>query len=75
MDEIITSKIDVQTFWKQLKETLEINHRKEEGWDRKIDYCSYFSENIALIKGEGLVMYKLIKYADKCIKTLNLMTQ
>ena len=40
-----------------------------------MDYCSYFAEKIALSKGEGLVMSKLIKYADKCHQTLNFMTK
>ena len=39
-----------------------------------MDYCAYFSEKIALAKGEGLVMSNLIKYADKCMNTLNFMT-
>ena len=74
-DEKITSKIDVQTFWKQVKETREIKYGKDEGWDKNMDYCSYWSENIALTKGEGLVMSNLIKYADKCMNTLNFMTK
>ena len=74
-DEKITSKVDVETFWKQLKETREIKYGKDEGWDKNMDYCSYWSENIALTKGESLVMSKLIKYVDKCMKTLNLMTK
>ena len=40
-----------------------------------MDYCSYWSENIALTKGVGLVISKLIKYADKCMNTLNFMTK
>ena len=74
-DENITTKIDVQTFWKQVKETREIKYGKDKGWDKNMDYCSYWSENIALSKGEGLVMSKLIKYADKCMNTLNFMTK
>ena len=74
-DEKISTKIDVQTFWKQVKETREIKYGKDEGWNKNIDYCSYWSENIALTKGEGLVMSKLIKYADKCMNTLNFMTR
>ena len=30
---------------------------------------------LALSKGEGFVMSKLVKYANKCHHTLNLMTQ
>ena len=74
-DEKITSKVDIQTFWKQVKETREIKYGRDEGWDKNMDYCSYWSENIALTKGEGLIMSNLIKYADKCMKTLNLMTK
>ena len=74
-DKKITSKVDVATFWKQLKETREIKYGKDEGWDKNMDYCSYWSENIALSKGEGLVMSKLIKYADKCMNTLQFMTK
>ena len=74
-DEKITSKVDVETFWKQLKETREIKYGKDEGWDKNMDYCSYWSENIALTKGEGLVMSNLIKYAGKCMNILNFMTK
>ena len=74
-DKNITTKIDVQTFWKQVKETREIKYGKDEVWDKNMDYCSYWSENIALTKGEGLVMSNLIKYADKCMKTLQFMTK
>mgnify|MGYP003324631928 CR=1 FL=1 len=75
LDKNITTKIDVQTFWKKVKETREIKYGKDEGWDKNMDYCSYWSENIALTKEEGLVMSKLIKYADKCMNTLNFMTR
>ena len=74
-DKNITTKIDVESFWNQLKETREIKYGKDEGWDKNMDYCSYWSENIALSKGEGLVMSNLIKYADKCMNTLNFMTK
>ena len=74
-DKNITSKIDVQTFWKQVKETRELKYGKDPSWDKNMDYCSYFSEKIAVSKGEGLVMSNLIKYADKCMNTLNFMTK
>ena len=74
-DEKITSKVDVETFWKQVKETRKIKYGKDEGWEKNMDYCSYWSENIALKKGEGLVMSNLIKYADKCMNTLNFMNK
>ena len=50
-DEKITSKVDVQTFWKQVKATRKIKYGKDDGWDKNMDYCSYWSENIALTKG------------------------
>ncbi len=74
-DKNITTKVDVESFWKQVKETREIKYGRDEGWDKNMDYCSYWSENIALTKGEGLVMSNLITYADKCMNTLNLMTK
>ena len=74
-DKNITTKIDVESFWKQVKETREIKYGKDPSWDKNMDYCSYFAEKIALSKGEGYVMSNLIKYADKCHKTLNFMTK
>ena len=74
-DKNITTKIDVESFWKQVKETREIKYGKDPSWDKNMDYCSYFAEKIALSKGEGYVMSNLIKYADKCHKTLNFMTR
>ena len=73
-DKNITTKIDVESFWKQVKETRESKYGVDKEWDKNMDYCSYFAEKIALSKGEGLIMSKLIKYANKCHKTLNLMT-
>jgi len=74
-DKNITTKIDVESFWNQVKETRELKYGKDPSWDKNMDYCSYFSEKIALAKGEGLVMSNLIKYADKCMNTLNFMTK
>ena len=74
-DKNITTKVDVESFWKQVKETREIKYGVDKDWDKNMDYCSYFSEKIALSKKEGLVMSKLIKYADKCMNTLNFMTK
>ena len=73
-DKNITTKIDVESFWKQVKETREIKYGEDPSWDKNMDYCSYFAEKIALSKGEGYVMSNLVKYADKCHKTLNLMS-
>ena len=74
-DKKITTKVDVETFWNQVKKTRESKYGKDPSWDKNMDYCSYFSEKIALAKGEGYVMSNLIKYADKCINTLNFMTK
>ena len=74
-DKNITTKIDVESFWKQVKETREIKYGKDPSWDKNMDYCSYFAEKIAVSKGEGYVMSKLIKYANKCHQTLNFMTK
>ena len=68
-DKNITTKIDVASFWKQLKETREIKYGVDPSWDKNMDYCSYFAEKIALSKGEGYVMSKLIKYADCLLYT------
>ena len=74
-DKNITTKIDVESFWKQVKETREIKYGKDPSWDKNMDYCSYFAEKIAISKGEGLAMSKLIKYSNKCHQTLNFMTK
>ena len=73
-DKNITTKIDVESFWNQVKETRKKKYGIDKEWDKNMDYCSHFAEKIALSKGEGLIMSKLIKYANKCHKTLNLMT-
>ena len=39
-DAKITSKIDVETFWKQVKKTREIKYGKDLAWDINFDYCS-----------------------------------
>ena len=74
-DKNITTKIDVESFWNQVKKTRELKYGVDKDWDKNMDYCSYFSEKIALSKEEGLVMSNLIKYADKCMNTLNFMTK
>ena len=71
----ITTKVDVESFWNQLKKTRAIKYGVDKDWDKNMDYCSYFAEKIALSKGEGLVMSKLIKYSNKCHQTLNIMTK
>ena len=74
-DENITTKIDVQTFWNRVKETRELKYGKDASWDTNFDYCSNWSNNIAVAKGEGYVMSNLIKYTHKCLNTLDFMTK
>ena len=74
-DKNITTKVDVESFWNQVKETRELKYGKDPSWDKNMDYCSYFAEKIAISKGEGLAMSKLIKYSNKCHQTLNFMTK
>ena len=74
-DNNITTKVDVESFWNQIKKTREIKYGVDKDWDKNMDYCSYFAEKIALTKGEGYIISNLIKYADKCHKTLHFMTK
>ena len=74
-DAKITTKIDVETFWKQVKKTREIKYGKDSTWDTYFDYCSNWSSKIAISKGEGYVMSKLVQYTNKCLETLGLMTK
>ena len=74
-DAKITTKIDVETFWKQVKKTREIKYGKDSAWDINFDYCSNWSSKIATLKEEGYVMSKLVKYTNRCLKTLGLMTK
>ena len=46
-DKNITSKIDVQTFWKKVKETREIKYGKDDGWDKIREYCTYQRRRIS----------------------------
>ena len=73
-DKNIITKVEVETFWNQVKKTRALKYGEDPSWDKNMDYCSYFAEKIALSKGEGFVMSKLIEYADKCHQTLNFMT-
>ena len=74
-DKNIRTKVDVKSFWNQIKKTREIKYGVDKGWDKNMDYCSYFAEKIALSHGEGLVVSNLIKYVNKCHYTLNLITK
>ena len=74
-DAKITTKIDVETFWKQVKKTREIKYGKNSAWEVNFDYCSNWSSKIAISKGEGYIMSNLIRYTHKCLNTLDLMTK
>ena len=74
-DAKITIKIDVETFWEQVKKTREIKYGKDSDWNINFDYCSNWLSKIAIVKGEGYVMSNLIRYTHKCLKTLGLMTK
>ena len=74
-DAKITTKIDVETFWKQIKKTREIKYGKDSAWEINFDYCSNWSNKIAISKGEGYVMSNLIRSTNKCLNTLGLMTK
>lgn len=74
-DAKITTKIDIETFWKQVKKTREMKYGKDSDWDINFDYCSYWSSKIAILKGEGYIMSNLIRYTNKCLNTLGLMTK
>ena len=74
-DTKITTKVDVETFWKKFRKIREIKYGKDSTWDINFNYCSNWSSKIALSKGEGYVMSKLIGYTQKCLKTLDLMTK
>ena len=52
-DKNITSKIDVDSFWLEVKKVREIKYGVDASWDKNMDYCSYWSEQIAKSKGEG----------------------
>ena len=74
-DAKITTKIDVETFWEQVKKTREIKYGKDSDWNINFDYCSNWSNKIAITKGEGYIMSNLIRYTSKCLETLGLMTK
>ena len=74
-DTKITTKVDVETFWKQLKKIREIKYGKDLALEINFDYCSNWSSKIATLKEEGYVMSNLIRYTSKCLRTLGLMTK
>ena len=58
-----------------LKKIREIKYGKDSAWEINFDYCSNWSNKIAISKGEGYVMSNLIRYTQKCLNTLRLMTK
>lgn len=74
-DSKITSKVDVETFWKRVKKIREIKYGKDSTWDVNFEYCSNWSTRTAISKGEGYIMSNLLSYTHKCLNTLRLMTK
>tara|TARA_B100000161_G_scaffold201142_1_gene146879 strand:- start:229 stop:564 length:336 start_codon:yes stop_codon:yes gene_type:complete len=74
-DAKITSKIDVETFWKQVKKTREIKYGK----DLAFSFCNgnFVRPIAAIIKIDipSYIMSNLIRYTSKCLETLGLMTK
>ena len=74
-NENIITKIEVDDFWKQLKEIRELKYGIDEKWEINIDYCSNWSEGVALSKDGGYIMSNLVAYTNMCMDTLNKMTE
>ena len=74
-DAKITTKVDVETFWNQVKKTREIKYGKDSTWETNFDYCSKWSNRISILKLEGYVMSNLVRYTNKCLNTLEFMTK
>ena len=73
-DNFIT-KIEVDDFWKQLKEIREAKYGIDEVREKNIDYCSDWSERVALSKDEGFIMSNLVAYTNICMETLGNMDE
>ena len=43
-NENVITKIEIDDFWKQLKEIRETKYGIDEVWEKNIDYCSYCSK-------------------------------
>ena len=75
LDEKFTTKVDIETFWNRVREIREIKYGKDPIWEKNFVYCSNWSNNIAISKGEGYVMSKLIRYTFKCLNILDFMSK
>ena len=69
-NENVITKIEIDGFWKQLKEIRETKYGIDEVWEKNIDYCSDWSERVALSKDEGFIMSNLVTYTNICMETL-----
>ena len=47
----------------------------DEKWEINIDYCSNWSEGVALSKDGGYIMSNLVAYTNMCMDTLSKMTE
>ena len=74
-NENVITKIEVDDFWKQLKEIRETKYGIDEVWEKNIDYCSGWSERVALSKDEGFIMSNLVAYTNVCMETLSKMDE
>ena len=74
-NENVITKIEVDDFWKQLKEIRETKYGIDEVWEKKIDYCSDWSERISLSKDEGFIMSNLVAYTNTCMEILSKMDE
>ncbi len=74
-NENFITKIEVDDFWKQLKEIREAKYGIDEVWEKNINYCSDWSERVALSKDEGFIMSNLVAYTNICMETLGNMDE
>ena len=74
-NENVITKIEVDDFWKQLKEIRETKYGIDEVWEKNIDYCSDWSERVALSKDEGFIMSNLVAYTNTCMEILSKMDE
>lgn len=70
-NENFITKIEIDDFWKQLKEIRALKYGIDEKWEINIDYCSNWSERVALSKDGGYIMSNLVAYTNKCMDTLS----
>ena len=74
-NENVITKIEIDDFWKQLKDIRETKYGIDEVWEKNIDYCSDWSERVALSKDEGFIMSNLVAYTNICMDTLSKMDE